>query len=281
MEPLEWCRDRLLVPGNPLTASLVFAEPAHRDAILALRTAISEIAGSAEVGDVGVGQTRLDWWQQAIAGSNQAAQRHPALQALERTSVLARIDPVEFTPLLQAVEGLLSPPRFENLTETWTYCRGVGGQASRLEARLLGADESLAGLMSELGASAYLIRITRDLAMDARANRWLVPLDIQADYQVSRSDVVEKNIGPAFDGMVRTLLDTAIGRANRVIEGLDSDALWQHRHLLIHWSLDRRLAIRIARRPARILERRLLPGHAGNVWCAWRSARRLRRGVSL
>ncbi len=281
MEALAWCRNRLLVPGNPLTASLGFAEPVHRNAILALRTAIAEIAGSADAGDVGVGQTRLIWWQQALAGDNPAARHHPVLQALEQSAVLSVIRAVDFESFLEAVEGLLTPPRFESLSEAWAFCCRLGGQASALEAKLLGGDDALACRLGEIGASAYLIRITRDLALDARANRWLVPLDVQAAYQVSRSDVVEKKTGPAFDGLVRTLLDTALSRATRVMGELESDDAWQHRHLLVHWALERRLALKIARQPADILERRLLPGHAGNVWCAWRMARRLRRGQTL
>jgi 15-cis-phytoene synthase len=276
MEPLAWCRQRLLVPGNPLTASLPFADPSERDAILVLRALISELASAAEgSGERAVAEARLDWWRQALRDGND----HPLTQALEQTGVSRRLAPDRFDALMAAVLESLDKPRFENTPQAWTFFRCIGGEASRLEGELIEGGEAIEVDLAELGAAAYLVRVTRDLAIDARANRWLVPLDLQADFQVSRQDLLSETGSRGLDGLVRGLLDEALRRGDRLTRALPPEFAWRHRHLLLSWALERRLAAHIARRPRTILKKRILPGHAGNVWTAWREARRLKKLV--
>lgn len=279
MDPLLWCRDRILVPGNPLTATLLFADPAERDRILSLRTVVGELGAAVEASEGQVGQTKLDWWRGALAGELPAAQRHPAIQALTVSGALERLDSSDMTALIAAVGELLDNPRYERMDELWGLCRRIGGQALVLEGRLLEADGRSTETLRELGAAGYLIRLVRDIAMDARANRWWIPLEFQADYQVSRADVAESRTSLGFDGLVRTLIHESIRRADSAIAALPGDRAWLHRHALIYWALDRKLGLKLARQPGRLLGRRLLTRHAGNVITAWRTARRLRRGA--
>jgi 15-cis-phytoene synthase len=274
MDPLDWCRKRLLVAGNPLTATLPFADPEQRGAILALRCVMSEIAaGAGGLDDPEPGLAKLDWWRQALRENNP----HPAIAALSMSGVTERLKAVEFDPLIDGVAASLTNPRFESMVDAWRLFQSVGGQAGVLEARLLEVDSAEAEVFRDIGTGGYLVRVVRDLAIDARANRWLVPLELQADFQVSRQDVIGTTAGTAFDGMVRAMLGHALKQGQSAVDELAPDQAWRHRHLLIQWSLDCRLAGMLARRPRRILQRRVLPGHAGNVWCAWRRARQLGR----
>ncbi|MEN1727915.1 MAG: squalene/phytoene synthase family protein [Pseudomonadota bacterium] len=281
MDALAWCRERILVPGNPLSASLLFAEAGERDRILALRTLIGELGAAAETREGEVAETKLQWWRDALSGAQPAAQRHPVMMALSESEALDPIEGKQLDRLIDGVAELVELPRFEQFDELWGLCQRVGGRAAALEAQLLGASASIEKSLAVLGASAYLIRMTRDVAMDARNNRWWVPLELQADYQVSRKDVQDEKGGAGFDGLVRTLVHEAIKRAAVASETLNDEAAWIHRHALIFWALDRRLGLKITRSPSRLMRRRILPSHSGNVWTAWRSARRLRRGESL
>jgi len=281
MDALEWCGKRMLVPGNPLTASLPFADPDWRSRILALRTSIAEIAASIQVSEPSIAQARLAWWHEALSGSAEESRRHPAIAALVASGVDQHLGGDDFDALISGVGRCLDRPRLQQMHELWRLCCAVGGQAARLEGRLLVGEQAQIGALEAIGAAAYLIRVARDLVMDARAQRWLVPLDLQADYQISRTEVANGQPGPRLDGLVRSLLDEALMRGQAALAELDPRSSWTHRHLLIHWALDRRLAQKIGRRPARIRSERILPGHAGNVWRAWRAARGLRRAVAL
>lgn len=274
MEPLQWCRERMLVRGNPLTATLPFAPAALQDGILALRTVVTEIAAIPEsTTEPDVALARLDWWRRAL----DEQLPHPAVSALVSTGAASRLGSSRFQSLIDGVSLTLDNPRFENRERAWQYFLDIGGPASALEVELAGGAERLADGLMPLGAVACLVRQVRDLAPDARENRWLVPLDIQAEFQVSRSDALAAQPSNGFNGMVRQWLSDGVRRSQAAIRNLEAEQAWQHRHLLVQHELDRRLAVMLARKPRRILQRRLLPGQIGNAWTAWRSARRLRR----
>lgn len=282
MDGLAWCRSRLLVRGQPLTASLLFADPAERDCILVLRTLISELASIPNASqDAGVAQAKLSWWMDATQASDN---QHPLLIAAREVKLISRIEgPIwqrHLTALAEGVAAAIAAPRMNQSAELWQHCESVAGPAASLEMALLRQpeeDERNEAALREIAAASYWIRLVRDLAGDAHQNRWLVPLALQADYQINRQSVLEAKGGSAWDGMVRALLSEGLKRGEQALQTLPGPTAWRHRHQLILHALDRRLAGQLARSPRRILHERVLPGPWGNVWCAWRSARQLNR----
>ncbi|NBB93247.1 MAG: squalene/phytoene synthase family protein [Gammaproteobacteria bacterium] len=272
--PLDWCRERMLGRGSPLAASLHFAPEPWQDAIVALRAVVSEIAAVPDtVSDADIGRKKLAWWRNAL--EERAA--HPAIEALVASGAADRLAPERFEPLIARVAETLESPRFEQTQEAWNHCVALGGPVARLEAELIEPDDLAAVDWALPGGFAYLVRLVRDLGVDARANRWLVPLDLQAEYQLARQEVVDGSVGRGWDGMVRAWLEDSGRRVVPALEALPGPVRWRQRHLLILHALDRRLARALARHPRRILDRRVRTGQVGNVWQAWREARRLRR----
>ncbi len=268
MDALAWCRERMLVPGQPLTASLPFAESGDRDAILALRTLGAELlALAAGTPDPALLSARVGWWQGALAGRAE----HPALAALSQAKIGDRIEPMAFSPLLASVAESAVQARFERFEEFCEQGRQTGGLVTALEYGLKAESAEGAEAASDIGAAGWMLRRLRDVAQDARHNRWLLPLDLQAQFQVGRQDVLEARGGPGWHGLVRTLVARALAMGDSAAARLAP----RHRHLLVHWAVEKRLAALLVGRPDRVLHRRLLPGHAGNVWVAWRTARKL------
>ncbi len=271
MDGLEWCKERLLVPGHPLAASLLFVPAPDRDRVISLRAVLAEISAIPESSaDASVVEAKLGWWEKALAQGSE----HPALRALEQSGAQERLSRAELRSFLHEVVGRCRETiRFEQYEELWAHCLALGGGAARLEASLSSdKGDCRQDALASLGGAGYLFRIVRDMALDARQNRWLAPLDLQAQFQISRAEVIDSSVGRGWDGLVRTLVERGLR------SGLDAtDALFpQHRHLMIAWALDRRLAGQLLRRPRKILARRILPGHMGNVWAGWRAARALR-----
>ncbi len=259
----------MLVPGQPLSASLLFAPEADRSAILALRTVCAELIEAARrVSDPAVARATLNWWQETLSGQH----GHPAAAALASSGAAQRLPDDVFRPLLDGLQTTLEPNRFERFEELWEYCSARFGTAALVEFSLNERPtRSETCPAMELGAAGGVLRVVRDLVPEARANRWLVPLDLQAQFQVARMDALSDQVGPGWDGLVRTLVERALRRGDVAVGHLEP----RHRHLVIHWALDRRLARMLLKRPRDVLNTRVLPGHAGNVWTAWRAARRV------
>lgn len=274
-DPFIWCRERLLVPGNPLAASVLFFDADTQSLVLAVRAVVMELAHISELShEPTLAMAKLNWWREAIV-ENRA---HPALEALSAAG--GRSDPVlgGLLALCDAVEASLGNQRFETTEQAWRQCRTLGGIATQIELLALEPNTNEAALeaATELGAAGYWMRWIRDIAGDAHQGRWYVPLDIQADYQINRQQVIDQTGGRTWVGFIRTLVSVGLERSERAREALMAERLDSTLHPLVTQALDRRLAGMLASRPERVLKIRVLPSHAGNVWVAWRRARQLK-----
>ncbi len=275
--PLDWCRSRLLVPGHPLSLTLPYAEPGERDRLLALHALISEIASvPGSVSDAEVARRKLGWWREAFA----ERLPHPAIRAWEQSGLAGALPAAAFDPLIDAVTADVAAPRFEREEDFDRHCRQLAGAGAWLEALMMGAQVSNHELQRRLGriaGAAYRIRVARDLVLDARAERWNVPLELQAEYRITRDEVARGQGGYRFDALVRHLAGTAVLRMDEAGAELPGTEAWRHRHLLLRQYLDRRLGRRLVRRPARVASERMASGRIGDALALWRQARRLRR----
>lgn len=275
LSPLEWCRQRLLVPGNPMVITLNFAAPEHRDRILALRTVATELAIiPSEVSDESVALNKLAWWQQALGRADESA--HPAILALHETGAAARIPAASWQQMFQGVEESIHGPRFERFEELMAHCDRVGGSLFALEHIALDGGGEVAP-WRQLGASGYLYRVVRDLALDARQQRWMVPLDLQAYFQIDRRQAVEGTDSMQWRALVREMVGRGSIAARQARDTISRGTAWRQRHLMVCAALEERLGRLVARRPTSVLQRRMLPGRFGNLWTAWRTATRLNR----
>lgn len=275
-DPVAWCRSRLLVPGHPLAITLPYAPPEHADAIVALSAVVGEIAAvPGDVSDPEVAQRKLDWWREALEGQLP----HPAVQAWLQSGAAAHVKARDFEPLIDAVATEISPPRFERVEALNLHCRELAGPGALLEARLLDAGAAEADALTGLAAAGYRMRIVRDLVLDARQDRWLVPLELQAEYQLTRQHVAAAEGGRRLKALVRHMAGDAIVEIERHRQALPAQQAWRHRHFLLRVELDRRIGQKLVRKPARVLEERVAPGKTGDAFAVWRHARALRKAA--
>lgn len=279
-DPVAWCRSRLLVPGHPLAITLPYAPPGRADEIVALSAVIGEIAAvPGDVSDPEVAARKLDWWRQAL----DEQLPHPVVQAWLQSGAAGHARAEDFEPLLAAVATEIAPPRFEQAEALDVHCRALAGPGALLEARLMNAgaapepDESEA--LTGLAAAGYRIRIVRDLVLDARQDRWLVPLELQAEYQLTRQHVASGEGGRRLEALVRHMAGDAMVDIDRHWRALGAEKAWRHRHFLLRVQLDRRIGRKLLARPARIVRERVAPGRMGDAFATWRRARALRRAA--
>ena len=279
-DPVAWYRSRLLVPGHPLAITLPYAPAEHADAILALNAMIGEIAAvPGEVSDPEVAQRKLDWWRQAL----DERLPHPAIQAWLQSGAAEHVKAKDFQPLIGAVATEIAPPRFEQAEELNLHCRALAAPGAMLEARVTNMGtapgSAEADALSGLAAAGYRIRIVRDLVLDARQERWLVPLELQAEYRLTRQHVAAGEGGRRLAALVRHMAGDALIDMERHWSALAREQAWRHRHFLLRVNLDRRIGRKLVARPERIVRERLAPGRTGDAIATWRRARALRKAA--
>jgi phytoene synthase len=278
--PLDWCRARYLVPGHPLTLTLPYAEPADRDALLALRALIGEIAAvPGDVSDAEVARRKLDWWRDALAG----AVPHPVLEAFRASGAARRVPSRTMVEFTAAVHATIDTSRFETEAELDRHARGLTRPAVAAEAALVdseGRDPGAVEALSEIAAAGYRVRLARDLVVDARHGRWTVPLELQAEFQVTRMQVADGEVPHRVRALLAHLAGSAVGRMVDARAGLSATSAWRHRHAVLSGELDRRLGLRLVRSPARGLVQRQAVSGPRVAFGLWREARRLRKAAS-
>jgi len=280
-DPVAWCRRRLVVPGHPLALTLPYAPADKRDALVALWSVIGEIASvPGDVSDPGVAQRKLGWWREALA----EGLPHPVVQAWLESGAAQNVPASAFDPLIDAVATEIVPPRFEQVQALEQHCRAIAGPGALLEAMLVtdGAepDEDEAAGLVGLAAAGYRIRITRDLVLDARQERWLVPLELQAEYQLTRQHVVAGEGDRRLDALVRHMAGDAMLAIDKQTAELSAPAAWRNRHFLLRVQLDRNIGRKLLRKPARIVAERVAPGRMSDAFLVWRRARALRKAAA-
>jgi phytoene synthase len=277
-DPVAGVRARLLVPGHPLALTLPYASPADRDALVSLHAVIGEIAAvPGEVSDPDVARRKLGWWREAL----EERLPHPAVLAWVASGAAERTPASAFVPLIEAVATEIEPPRFEHNDAFVAHCRGVAAPVAALEASLVDpafdADGETAGRLAAMAGAGYRARIVRDLVADARAHRWLVPLDAQAEHRITRQEVAAGQGGLRFAALVRDLAGSAVIDIERAAADMAPSARWRHRHALLRHHLDRQLGRTLVRRPGRVANERVVPSRLAGALALWRFARRLRR----
>lgn len=279
-DPVAWCRSRLVVPGHPLALTLAYASVDKRDALVALLTVVGEIAAvPGDVSDPGVAQRKLEWWREALA----EGLPHPAVQAWLESGAAQHVPAPEFDALIDAVALEIIPPRFEQVRALEQHCRAIAGPGALLEARLVNKGRSLdqdeAARLVCMAAAGYRIRITRDLVLDARQQRWLVPLELQAEYQLTRQHVAAGEGGRRLEALVRHMAGDAMIAIDSEIDALSASVAWRNRHFLLRAQLDRNVGLKLLRAPSRIIHERVAPGRLSDAFSVWRRARALRRAA--
>ncbi|MBV9542065.1 MAG: squalene/phytoene synthase family protein [Alphaproteobacteria bacterium] len=158
--------------------SALFAPAEKRPLLFALYAFNIEIARVADtVRQPMMGEIRLEWWRETLAGAKQGVPRnHDVARAL--TDLLLRVDlPIEL------FEGMLTARGFDSSAEAFAdraqveaYCDATSGNLMRLAARILGGEMEEA---AHHGGIAYaLAGILRSLPHHIARHKLYLPLDL-------------------------------------------------------------------------------------------------------
>lgn len=275
MDGLQYCRERVLVPGGRLYLTRHFIEPELVPRLIVLNAFCTEIASIPErVSDAGVAQSKLGWWQEEIQRCWRGDGRHPIARAVIEQGLTKLLSAQDLVRLVVAVAAWIDAPPLATMDELLGHCSAMGGLASQLEAQISSKDSSLLETANQLGTAHYLVALIRDIGMDARAGRWYVPMDLEAHYQFNQAHAATGNNAGEFRSLVIALTAIASEMIESVTTGLSLSQMRQIRHLLIQAELDQKLMLKLLANPVNILQQRIRLSAFSSLWTVWRAARK-------
>jgi NADH dehydrogenase [ubiquinone] 1 alpha subcomplex assembly factor 6 len=195
-------RDRYL-------ASLFAAEP-EREALFALYAFNHEVAKTAEVvSEPMLGEIRLQWWREAIAGIYEGRPRHHEVVLPLAEAVAAKALPRELLERIVDARAFdLDPAPPATLEALRGYAEGSSTALLLLALHILGAcDAASREAAEQLGPAWAYLGLLRALPLHARQKRSYLPADLCAEAGVDLQEVFELRTSPTLLRVSGILMD--------------------------------------------------------------------------
>lgn len=274
MDGLQYCRERVLIPGARLYLIQHFIDSDLASKLVVLQAFYAEIATVPDrVSDSGVARSKLGWWQEEIQRCWQGKSRHPVSQAAEQQGITGLVSEEQLVRLVIAVADWIDASPIATLDKLLSHCSAIGGLAARLEAQVCGADAECIEAAGDLGTAHFLVALIRDIGVDARAERWYIPMDLQARYQFGRDQAAAGEHSEAFRELVAALAAVASDLIEQAMASLSRSQQRQLRYLAIQSALDQQLIRKMRSNSDKILQQRIRLSPFARLWTVWRAAR--------
>lgn len=112
----DYCRSKVALPGSSLYYSVLFADPAVAEALVALHAFAEEIREiTDQTSDEAVARRKLGWWAEEIQRAAGGEPRHPVSRALAATLPGARVDAARFAIVLEAAHAHVTRDAYPTL----------------------------------------------------------------------------------------------------------------------------------------------------------------------
>lgn len=188
----------------------LFAPAGRRDALIALHAFDLELARIPRLARQQIaGEIRLQWWREAVDGSNEhEAQANPVAAALIETIADRGLPTEPLHAMIDARGRELMPEVFADVQELLAWCDGVWGSQLECACRILDAGEarSATGRLDDAGRAIGITQLLMSVAARAARGQSIVPTALLASHGARAADVTA-GPGVAHDGVAAALAD--------------------------------------------------------------------------
>lgn len=190
--------------------SALFVPEARRLHLFALYAFNHEIAKTAEIVTQPVmGQIRLQWWRETIAGIyGGGVRRYETALALAEAIDAHGLPQALFDTLIDARERDIFREEFANLAELETYADATSSGLMRLAVRVLGGGDALDHAARDAGIAYALTGLLRAIPFHAGQRRLMLPADILRKAGMTDEDVFAGD-GSRLSPVISNLADAA------------------------------------------------------------------------
>ena len=157
-----------------------------------------------ETGNPSASLQLLDQWESELNACYEGNPRHPVFVALAGTVREFEIPKHEFADLLTAFRQDQTVTRYETFDDLLGYCRNSANPVGHLVLYLCGYRDPERQQLSDFTCTALqLANFWQDVSVDYDKGRIYLPLDSLRTFQVSETDIAQKNNSPQFCEMMR------------------------------------------------------------------------------
>lgn len=184
----------------------LFAPANRRDALIALHAFDVELARIPRLARQQIaGEIRLQWWREAVDGSNEhEAQANPIAAALIATIADRGLPTEPLHAMIDARAAELLPEAFASVGELMAWCDGVWGAQLACACRILDAGEarSVANFLDDAGRAIGIAQLLMTFAARAARSQSILPAAMLAAHGASAADVTARR---RHDGVTAAL----------------------------------------------------------------------------
>lgn len=266
------CGELALVSGSVFETMFRFLPGPVAEWALSSEALFRVIAGIPDsTQDPGVAMAQLGWWQSELSRADHQASQHPVLRAAYRTGVLNDANAPGWSQWVMAVAGRVEADTPESVEAWLSDMLSVEGRRALLEAGLAPMDPQ-ADVVQRRGLAAgtldYLGRLCHagDQALS-------LPLSVSARFRLDPARVDHAAFSRALAYLAQRSLEALYINSEEGAAGTPGESIAAAVGSIRHAVVVRRLS-RFSKLRHRVGAVQPPRGNVGDVWCAWRSARR-------
>ncbi|MEA1675083.1 phytoene/squalene synthase family protein [Nitrospirillum sp. BR 11163] len=210
---LSYCLDTVRRQDPDRFLTLLFAPADRREDLAALYAFNHEVAKTREVvTEPMLGQIRLQWWRDSIAGIYEGEpRRHEVVQPLAQAAQRHGLDRVQFELLVDAREADMDDAAPADLSCLVSYAEVTSAPLVRLALQILGVapEGAAATVAAHVGRGWALAGILRAVPFLARAHRSRMPADLMRKHGVDEAALFELKPQPGLAVVAKEIADAA------------------------------------------------------------------------
>ncbi|MBN8995779.1 MAG: squalene/phytoene synthase family protein [Rhizobiales bacterium] len=198
----------------------LFVPEAARHHFFALHAFNLEVARIRETGsEPNLGEIRLQWWRDALAGEGSG---HPVAEALQKTIAGFRLPVTALANLIEARRFDLYDDAMPSLNDLEGYAGETSSSLMQLGAIILsdGADPGAAEVAGHAGVAWALTGLLRALPIHSARGQCYLPADLMAKHGVDRADLHAGKTSPGLERLLAELRARVRGHLTAVSHGI-------------------------------------------------------------
>jgi len=281
MTPQDYVQQKAAASGSSFYYAFLFLPPERRAAITAFYAFCREVDDVVdEVSDVGVAQTKLGWWRNAVAQAYAGEKNHPVMQALMPHTVPFGIEPRHLLAVIDGCQMDLQQNRYLDFANLQQYCHLVAGVVGEVAASIFGQTQpETTHYAHHLGLAFQLTNIVRDVGEDAVRGRIYLPINELQQFDVKAHELLKRGNAPGmdsadfqrrFEALMRFQCERALHSYDEALALLPEVDRRSQKPGLMMAGIYRTLLQEIAADPVLVLTKRVGLTPLRKFWLAWK-----------